>query len=92
MNPELREHASRYVELLRRHGQRDVWLPSGLVRRLPTSTSPKTQSTSTPTFRAEPSTPAPKKQQPIAAPAIATVGTKAERLAALRSEALKCQI
>jgi DNA polymerase len=92
MNPELREHASRYVELLRRHGQRDVWLPSGLVRRLPASTSPKTQSTSTPTFRAEPSTPAPKKQQPIAAPAIATAGTKAERLAALRSEALKCQI
>lgn len=41
MNPELREHASRYVELLRRHGQRDVWLPSGLVRRLPTSTVPK---------------------------------------------------
>ncbi len=92
MNSELRQQASRYVDLLRRHGQEDVWLPTGLVRRLPASTSAPVRATPASALRAEPALPAPKKQLPVAAPAVATVGTKAERLAALRSEALKCQI
>ena len=37
MDSELRSQAARYVQLLRRSGQKDAWLPSGLVRRLPSA-------------------------------------------------------
>ncbi|MFM8653776.1 MAG: uracil-DNA glycosylase family protein [Verrucomicrobiota bacterium] len=35
MDSELRSHAARYVQLLRRSGKKDTWLPAGLTRRLP---------------------------------------------------------
>ena len=98
MNPELRDQAARYVDLLRRHGQRDTWLPTGLVRRLPSSTAPNSPSLSTPrtssTFssqRKEDSAPTPK-VRPVATPATSTSGTKAERLSTLRTQTLTCQI
>ena len=35
MDSELRSQAARYVQLLRRSGKKDTWLPAGLTRRLP---------------------------------------------------------
>ena len=35
MDSELRSQAARYVQLLRRSGKKDAWLPAGLTRRLP---------------------------------------------------------
>ena len=35
MDSELRSQAARYVQLLRRAGKKDAWLPAGLTRRLP---------------------------------------------------------
>ena len=97
MDPELREQASRYVELLRRHGQKDTWLPSGLVRRLPSASSPTQESPSsrpsplsTPRITGTP--PAEPKTRPIATPAAPATGTKTERLAALRAQTINCQI
>ena len=97
MNPELREQASRYVELLRRHGQKDTWLPSGLVRRLPSTSSPtpeppssRSPPLSTPRITGTP--PAEPKTRPIATPAAPATGTKTERLAALRAQTITCQI
>ena len=97
MNPEFREQASRYVELLRRHGQQDTWLPSGLVRRLPSPSSPTPES---PSSRPSPLTtplvagtpPAEPKTRPIATPTAPATGTKTERLAALRAQTITCQI
>ena len=37
MDSELRSQAARYVQLLRRSGKKDAWLPAGLTRRLPAS-------------------------------------------------------
>ena len=42
MHAELLEPTARYLELLRRHGQRDAWLPAGLMRRLPTASASPT--------------------------------------------------
>ena len=97
MNPELREQASRYVELLRRHGQQDTWLPSGLVRRLPSASSPTPESPSSrpsplPTPRVAGTPPAEPKTRPIATPAAPATGPKTERLAALRAQTITCQI
>ena len=72
---------------LRRHGQLDAWLPTGLMRRLPTAsaspTSPQTRGTQ-PDLTS--------KARPMAAPTLPPSGTKTERLAALRAETLQCQI
>ncbi len=40
MDSELRSHAARYVQLLRRSGKKDAWLPAGLTRRLPAASTP----------------------------------------------------
>ena len=40
MDSELRSQTARYVQLLRRAGQKDTWLPAGLTRRLPTASTP----------------------------------------------------
>ena len=46
MDSELRSQAARYVQLLRRSGKKDAWLPAGLVRRLPgTASSPASSPT-----------------------------------------------
>ena len=87
MHAELLEPTARYLELLRRHGQRDAWLPAGLMRRLPTAsaspTSPQTRVTQ-PDLTS--------KARPMAKPTLTPSGTKTERLAALRAETLQCQI
>jgi len=87
MHAELLEPTARYLELLRRHGQRDAWLPAGLMRRLPTAsaspTSPQTRVTQ-PDLTS--------KARPMATPTLTPSGTKTERLAALRAETLQCQI
>ena len=87
MHAELLEPTARYLELLRRHGQRDAWLPAGLMRRLPTAsaspTSPQTRGTQ-PDLTS--------KARPMAKPTLPPSGTKTERLAALRAETLQCQI
>ena len=87
MHAELLEPTARYLELLRRHGQRDAWLPAGLMRRLPTAsaspTSPQTHGTQ-PDLTS--------KARPMAKPTLPPSGTKTERLAALRAETLQCQI
>ena len=87
MHAELLEPTARYLELLRRHGQRDAWLPAGLMRRLPTAsaspTSPQTRGTQSDLTS---------KARPMAAPTLPPSGTKTERLAALRAETLQCQI
>jgi len=55
MDSELRSQAARYVQLLRRSGKKDAWLPAGLTRRLPaspTSASPSSlPSSKTPSAR-----------------------------------------
>lgn len=38
MDSELRSQTARYVQLLRRSGKKDAWLPAGLARRLPVGT------------------------------------------------------
>ena len=87
MHAELLEPTARYVELLRRHGKRDVWLPAGLMRRLPTaSASP----TSPQILGTQPDLTS--KSRPMAKPTLTPSGTKTERLAALRAETLQCQI
>ena len=87
MHAELLEPTARYLELLRRHGQRDAWLPAGLMRRLPTvSASP----TSPQTHGTQPDLTS--KARPMAKPTLPPSGTKTERLAALRAETLQCQI
>ncbi len=87
MHAELLEPTARYLELLRRHGQRDAWLPAGLMRRLPTAsaspTSPQTRETQ-PDLTS--------KSRPMTKPTLTPSGTKTERLAALRAETLQCQI
>ena len=87
MHAEHLEPTARYLELLRRHGQRDAWLPAGLMRRLPTAsaspTSPQTRVTQ-PDLTS--------KARPMATPTLTPSGTKTERLAALRAETLQCQI
>ena len=87
MHAELLEPTARYLELLRRHGQRDAWLPAGLMRRLPTaSASP----TSPQILGTQPDLTS--KSRPMAKPTLTPSGTKTERLAALRAETLQCQI
>ena len=87
MHAELLEPTARYLELLRRHGQRDAWLPAGLMRRLPTASASPT-STQTRGTQSDLTS----KARPMAAPTLPPSGTKAERLAALRAETLQCQI
>ena len=101
MNPELREHTARYVELLRRHGRKDAWLPTGLVRRLPGDGALPSASPSS-----SPSPSSVKKSNPLpyasappleAKPKIKldfnlTTGTKAERLEELKKKTAACQI
>ena len=91
MNPELQQQAARYVDLLHRHGQRNVWLPTGLVRRLPSTPSAPTAPRVV-GVKAEIGSPAQPKSRPVATPASAATGSKAERLASLRTQTLACQI
>ena len=87
MHAELLEPTARYVELLRRHGKRDVWLPAGLMRRLPTASA-----SATPPQTRGPQPDGTSKSRPTAAPTPSPAGTKTDRLAALRAQTLPCQI
>jgi len=106
MNAELRQHAARYVELLRRHGKKETWLPTGLARRLPSSstspTSAPIHSAPTPTSKQETS-PAGRNTPPVASPKPkndfdldsilqGVSGSKADKLAALRKKTDACKI
>jgi uracil-DNA glycosylase family 4 len=97
MDSELRSQAARYVQLLRRSGQKDAWLPAGLTRRLPTGSD---RTAVAQPLRARdgtisdvPSTsssshPQSAMRKPIEIPA----GTKAERLAALKKQTATCTL
>lgn len=97
MDSELRSQAARYVQLLRRSGQKDAWLPAGLTRRLPTGSD---RTAVAQPLRARdgtisdvPSTsssshPQSAMRKPIEIPA----GTKAERLAALKKQTVTCTL
>jgi len=106
MNAELRQHAARYVELLRRHGKKEAWLPAGLTRRLPS-----TSTSATPAPLGSPTTRANKPEPSVAARSTPTVtspkptndfdlnsllqgisGSKADKLAALRKKTDVCKI
>jgi len=106
MNAELRQHAARYVELLRRHGKKETWLPTGLARRLPSSstspTSAPIHSAPTPTSKQETSS-AGRNTPPVASPKPkndfdldsilqGVSGSKADKLAALRKKTDACKI
>jgi len=58
MDSELRSQAARYVQLLRRAGKKDAWLPAGLTRRLPAVQvsvgTPASASTPSSTLRSSP--------------------------------------
>jgi DNA polymerase len=58
MDSELRSQAARYVQLLRRAGKKDAWLPAGLTRRLPAVQvsvgTPVSASTPSSTLRSSP--------------------------------------
>lgn len=91
MPTELRTHAARYLRLLQRTGQRDAWLPAGLVRRLPSDpAAPDPASASAP--RTPTSSAAAVVSRPVAQPVLSATGSKSDRLAALRQQAMACQI
>ncbi|NDE84943.1 MAG: uracil-DNA glycosylase [Verrucomicrobia bacterium] len=106
MNAELRQHAARYVELLRRHGKKEAWLPTGLARRLPSaSTSATPAPLSSPTtrttkseppsaLRSAPPIPSPKPKNDFDLNSILkdVSGSKADKLAALRKKTDVCKI
>jgi len=106
MNPELRQHAARYVELLHRHGKEEAWLPTGLVRRLPSNatsaapaplTSPvrgTSKSETSPAFRSTPTVTSPKPKNDFDLNSVLKEmgGTKADKLAALRKKTDTCKI
>ena len=108
MNAELRQHAARYVELLRRNGKKDAWLPAGLARRLPATASPSTSAPQT-----APSVPM-RENRVSSSPAMSTPppakptkpkndfdlnsilqgvsGSKTDKLTALREKTASCKI
>ena len=102
MDSELRSQAARYVQLLRRSGKKDAWLPAGLTRRLPAvQVSVGTQaqglrslgevgSASTPPLRAraEAATPKPNLNLNLNL----TSGSKTDRLEELRKKTSACTI
>ena len=106
MNAELRQHAARYVELLRRHGKKEAWLPTGLARRLPSSsTSAAPAPLGSPTIRTSKSEPSPALRiaPPVGSPKPKNdfdlnsilkdvSGSKADKLAALRKKTDACKI
>ena len=104
MDSELRSQAARYVQLLRRSGKKDAWLPAGLARRLPggaqAPASIQTQTLRSSSrvsevrseARASPNPPAPPAPRSIANPIQLPSGTKAERLAALKKQTSACTI
>lgn len=106
MNAELRQHAARYVELLRRHGKKEAWLPTGLARRLPASSSsnPSTKSGAAPAREPKPApspamrnpapatNPKPKNDFDLNSVLQGVKGSKADKLAALRQKTTTCKI
>lgn len=104
MNAELRQHAARYVELLRRNGKKETWLPTGLARRLPAPSSSPTPSapTSAPTRAIQPeaiarpapavTSPKPKNDFDLNSILQGVSGSKADKLAALRKKTDACKI
>ena len=102
MDSELRSQTARYVQLLRRSGKRDAWLPAGLARRLPAGTqapAPTQPSTLRGSSRGSearseagpsPVSSSPKPPAPISIQL--PDGTKAERLAALKKQTSACTI
>ena len=108
MDSELRSQAARYVQLLRRSGQKDTWLPTGLTRRLPAGSAPSSLSSSkTPLIRnSSPvaSTPSsisplpsassspPNPKSAIRNPIQIPDGSKAEHLAALKKQTSACTV
>lgn len=104
MDSELRSQAARYVQLLRRSGKKDAWLPAGLARRLPggaqAPASIQTQTLRSSSrvsevrseARPSPNPPAPPAPRSIANPIQLPSGTKAERLAALKKQTSACTI
>ena len=105
MDSELRSQAARYVQLLRRSGKKDAWLPAGLTRRLPGPTDrpavaqplrARAEATSTPpspiSHLPSSSPPTPNPKSAIRNPIQIPEGTKAERLAALKKQTSACTI
>jgi len=104
MDSELRSQAARYVQLLRRSGKKDAWLPAGLTRRLPTASSPSSQippakttptgsrPTHPPSPLPSPISASPKPEAPSPRPIQLPSGSKAERLTALRQQTSACTI
>jgi len=99
MDSELRSQAARYIQLLRRSGEKDAWLPAGLTRRLPAVPMPA--GTPTPIPQASSQDHAPKGAAGSSSisppsrprPAIPiSEGTKAERLAALQKQTAVCTL
>ena len=64
MDSELRSQAVRYVQLLRRSGKKDAWLPAGLTRRLPGPTD-RAAVAQPLRARAEASSPLPSSKSPV---------------------------
>ena len=105
MDSELRSQAARYVQLLRRSGKKDAWLPAGLTRRLPGPADraavaqplrARAEATSTPPSSIShlPSSipPPPNPKSAIRIPIQLPEGTKTERLAALKKQTSACTI
>jgi len=105
MDSELRSQAARYVQLLRRSGKKDTWLPAGLTRRLPGPTDRAAVSQPlraraeaiarppSPISHLPSSTPPPPNpKSAIRNPIQIPEGTKTERLAALKKQTSACTI
>ena len=102
MDSELRSQAARYVQLLRRSGKKDAWLPAGLTRRLPAAAD--RAAVAQPLRARAEAAPTPSSISPRSSPAAATSksqipipihlppGSKTERLAALKKQTSACTI
>ena len=101
MDSELRTQAARYVQLLRRSGKKDTWLPAGLTRRLPGPTD-RAAVAQPLRARAEAISPPPSPSSATAAPPVPASkanfnlnlkdGSKTERLAALKKQTSGCTL
>ena len=98
MDSELRSQTARYVQLLRRSGQKDTWLPTGLTRRLPASSDreavaqplrARAEAISTP---AASPLPAPKPNLNLNLNLNLNDGSKADRLEELKKKTVVCTL
>jgi len=94
MDSELRSQTARYVQLLRRSGQKDAWLPTGLTRRLPASSDREAVAQPLRARAEAISTPA---ASPVPAPKPnlnlnLNDGSKADRLGELKKKTVVCTL